>query len=108
MKCRNKGDYLVIWKTGCTGIRTGDMMLVEAEQAVREALVAKFGDKADLGGASLISAVADKLNDASINWDHVIENTILSDDYSSVEELRAAVSSGSCLPSRRLPWFCAT
>lgn len=59
MKCRNKGDYLVIWKTGCTGIRTGDMMLVEAEQAVREALVAKFGDKADLGGASLISAVTD-------------------------------------------------
>lgn len=94
MKCRNKGDYLVIWKTGCTGIRTGDMMLVEAEQAVREALVAKFGDKADLGGASLISAVTDKLDDASINWDHVIENTILSDDYSSVEELRAAVSSG--------------
>ena len=45
----------------CTGIRTGDMMLVEAEQAVREALVAKFGDKADLGGASLISAVTDKL-----------------------------------------------
>ena len=94
MKCRNKGDYLVIWKTGCTGIRTGDMMLVEAEQAVREALVAKFGDKADLGGASLISAVTDRLDDASINWDHVIENTILSDDYSSVEELRAAVSSG--------------
>lgn len=94
MKCRNKGDYLVIWKTGCTGIRTGDMMLVEAEQAVCEALVAKFGDKADLGGASLISAVTDKLDDASINWDHVIENTILSDDYSSVEELRAAVSSG--------------
>lgn len=94
MKCRNKGDYLVIWKTGCTGIRTGDMMLVEAEQAVREALVAKFGDNADLGGASLISAVADKLNDPSINWEHIIENTILGDSYSSVEELRAAVDSG--------------
>ena len=42
----------------------------------------------------MISAVTDRLDDASINWDHVIENTILSDDYSSVEELRAAVSSG--------------
>ena len=84
------------------------MMLVEAEQAVREALVAKFGDKADLGGASLISAVADKLNDASINWDHVIENTILSDDYSSVEELRAAVSSGKLSAIQTTAWFCAT
>ena len=35
MKCRQNGDYLVIWKTGCTGIRSGDMMLLEAEKAVR-------------------------------------------------------------------------
>lgn len=35
MKCRNKGsDYLVIWKTGCTGIRDGNAMLMEAEKAV--------------------------------------------------------------------------
>ena len=34
MKCRNKGgDYLVIWKTGCTGIRDGNAMLMEAEKA---------------------------------------------------------------------------
>ena len=37
MKCRNKGgDYLVIWKTGCTGIRDGNAMLMEAEKAVRD------------------------------------------------------------------------
>ena len=52
MKCRKNGDYLVIWKTGCTGIRSGDMMPLEAEKAVREALIAKFGDKADLGSGS--------------------------------------------------------
>ena len=45
MKCRRNGDYLVIWKTGCTGIRSGDMMLLEAEKAVREALIAKFATK---------------------------------------------------------------
>ncbi len=67
MKCRKNGDYLVIWKTGCTGIRTGDMMLLEAEKAVREALVKKYKDKADLGSGSLLNAVIAKLNDNMIN-----------------------------------------
>ena len=66
MKCRQNGDYLVIWKTGCTGIRSGDMMLLEAEKAVREALIAKFGDKADLGTGSLLNAVKAKLNSSMI------------------------------------------
>ena len=53
LNCRKNGDYLVIWKTGCTGIRTGDQLLVEAEFAIREALVRTFNDRADLGVASL-------------------------------------------------------
>lgn len=95
MKCRKKGDHLVIWKTGCTGIRSGDMMLLEAEQAIRDALVAKYGEKADLGGASLLSAVKSKLQDSSINWDFLIESTFLSEDYTSKEELTAAVDAGN-------------
>ena len=30
MKCRNRGgDYLVIWKTGCTGLRDGNAVLMK-------------------------------------------------------------------------------
>ena len=94
MKCRKNGDYLVIWKTGCTGISSGDMMLLEAEKAVREALVAKFQDEADLGSGSLLNAVVAKLNDNMINWENVLDSTTLGDDYSSVDELRNKVSQG--------------
>lgn len=94
MKCRRNGDYLVIWKTGCTGIRSGDMMLLEAEKAVREALIAKFGDEADLGSGSLLNAVKAKLNDDKINWEFVLDSTTLGDDYPTVDELRAKVCAG--------------
>ncbi len=93
-KCRNNGDYLVIWKTGCTGIRSGDMMLLEMEKAIRDALVAKFGDSADLGSKSLRDAVIAKLNDPMINWENVLENTTLGDDYSSVSDLKKKVTGG--------------
>lgn len=62
LNCRKNGDYLVIWKTGCTGIRTGDQLLVEAEFAIREALVQKFGDRADFGVASLQDGVKAQLH----------------------------------------------
>ena len=94
MKCRKNGEYLVVWKTGCTGIRSGDMMLLEAEKAVREALVKKYKDKADLGSGSLLNAVITKLNDNMINWENVLDSTTLGDDYSSVDELRNKVTQG--------------
>lgn len=93
-KCRKNGDYLVVWKTGCTGIRTGDMMLIEAEKAIRDALVEKYGDKAKLGAESLYDAVRDRLNDPSINWQFMRQTTSLGDDFDSVEELRNSVESG--------------
>lgn len=94
-KCRANGDYLVVWKTGCTGIRTGDMMLIEAEKAIHDALIEKFGDDADLGSDSLLDAVLEKLNDPTINWEFMLRTTTIGDDYSSVDELRNAVESGS-------------
>ncbi len=94
MKCRKNGDYLVVWKTGCTGIRSGDMMLLEAEKAIRDALIEKYGDKADLGSASLIQAVKDKLDDPSINWAHILDTTTLGDDFGTVEELRERITAG--------------
>ena len=94
LNCRKNGDYLVIWKTGCTGIRTGDQLLVEAEFAIREALVQKFGDRADLGVASLQDGVKAQLHNRNINWEHVLDSTILGEDYGDVEELIAAVERG--------------
>ena len=97
MKCRakDKGDYLVIWKTGCTGIRDGNAMLMEVEKAVREALAAKFGDKADYGEASLQDAVMQQVNSPVHNWDYILENSILGDDYDSIEELRESLKAGN-------------
>lgn len=96
MKCRapEKGEYLVIWKTGCTGLRDGNAILMEAEKAVRDALAAKFGDKADYGEASLKDAVVDLINNPVINWESVIESTDLGDDFSCVDELREAIETG--------------
>jgi len=94
-KCRRNGDYLLVWKTGCTGIRTGDMMLLEAEKAIQDALVSKYGDNAYLGQGSLVEAVTTKLDDRSINWDYLLETTMLGDDFGSVEELREQVESGN-------------
>lgn len=93
-KCRKGEDYLVIWKTGCSGIRTGDMMLIEMEQAIREALLNKFGDSADLGSHSLYEVIKEKMNDPTINWEYMLAKTTLGDDYSSVNELRDLIDSG--------------
>lgn len=94
MNCRKNGDYLVIWKTGCTGVRTGDQLLVEAEFAIREALKAKFGDSADYGSASLQDGVKAQLRNKNINWQNVLDTTTLGEDYDSFEALTAAVDNG--------------
>lgn len=111
MKCRCKGDYLVIWKTGCTGIRSGEMLLLEAEKAVRDALIAKFGADADLGTMSLLQAVKDMLNNDMIAWDNVMEKTTLGDDYGTVDVLRERINAGdlralqrTAAEIRRLGW----
>lgn len=94
MKCRRNSDYLVVWKTGCTGIRTGDMMVIEAEKAIRDALVEKFGAEANLGSASLMDAVIAKLDDPTINWDFMLNTTLLGDEYDSVDGLCSLVKAG--------------
>ena len=96
MKCRaaEKGDYLVVWKTGVTGIRDGNSLLMEAEKAVREALAAKFGDKADYGDASLQDTVLEQINNPLLNWENILETTTLGDDYGSVAILRQKIETG--------------
>lgn len=94
MSCRKSGDYLVIWKTGCTGIRTGDQFLVEAEFAIRDALVQKFGEKADLGSISLQDGVKAQLRNKNINWKNVLDTTSLGEDYDDIDALISSVECG--------------
>lgn len=102
MKCRNKGgDYLVIWKTGCTGIRDGNAMLMEAEKAVRDALAAKYGDSADYGEESLADAVRQQIHSPVHNWEYILETTALGDDYASVEDLQEAIDAGDLTALQR-------
>lgn len=102
MKCRNKGgEYLVIWKTGCTGIRDGNAMLMEAEKAVRDALAAKYGDKADYGESSLADAVRQQVHSPVHNWEYILETTTLGDDYASVEDLQEAIDAGDLTALQR-------
>ena len=103
MKCRakDKGDYLVIWKTGCSGIRDGNAMLMAAEKAVREALAAKFGDRADFGESSLQDAVMQQVKSPKYNWKYVLEHTDLGEDCNSVEELQKRLETGDLCALRK-------
>lgn len=101
VRSQEKGDYLVIWKTGCTGIRDGNAMLMEAEKAVREALAAKFGDKANYADASLQDAVKQQIHNPVHNWDYILETTVLGDDYTSQEELAQKIEEGDLLALQR-------
>lgn len=92
-RAQEKGDFLVIWKTGCTA-RDSNAMLMEAEKAIRDALKEKFGDNADYGDVSLQESVTQAINNPAHNWEYIIENTTLSDDYDSVDKLRKCVESG--------------
>lgn len=93
-KCRKNGDYLVIWKAGTNGIRSGDMLLIEMEQAIREALIERFGDSTDLGSHSLYDAIKEKIDDPTINWEFMLSTTILGNDFTSVKKLRDMVEKG--------------
>ena len=101
MKCRNKSDYLVIWRTGCTGIRDGNAMLMEAEKAVRDVLKEKFGSLADYGESSLQEAVQKQVLSPVHNWEYILQSTTLGDDYGSVDELREKIEAGDLAALQR-------
>lgn len=101
---RERGDFLVIWKSGCTGIRSGMQLMMEMEVAIRERLREKFGDNAYYGSQSLINSVKGKLNDRSINWDHVFNDQEfgLFEDYVSMDELRQDIESNDLKAAGRV------
>lgn len=90
---REKGEFLVVWKSGCTGIKTGIHLMMEMEMAIREKLRHKYSDKAYYGNKSLVASVKDIINDNSINWENVFLDPVfgLSDEYASFDELRSEI-----------------
>lgn len=102
LKLRQKGEYLVAWKSGVTGI-SGDpdvkssvQLMMAMEVKIKEKLGEKFGDKAYYGVNSLISSAKDVINDKFINWTEIFNSSLydLADVYSDFEEYRQAVMNG--------------
>lgn len=96
LKIREKGEFLVVWKSGTTDIKSGTHLMMEMEVKIKEKLKEKFGDKAYYGASSLINAAKDAINDKSINWDYLFSDIQygLSDQYSDFDEFKQAVLEG--------------
>ncbi|SHI41932.1 hypothetical protein [Parasporobacterium paucivorans] len=96
IKIREKGDFLVVWTSGATDIKSGTHLMMEMEVKIKEKLAEKFGGKAYYGTSSLINAAKDAINDKSINWEYLFTDLLygLSDQYSDIEEFQQAVLDG--------------
>lgn len=96
IKIREKGDFVVVWKSGATDIKSGTHLMMEMEVKIKEKLAEKFGDKAYYGTSSLINAAKDAINDQSINWNYLFADIQygLSDQYSEFVEFQQAVLDG--------------
>lgn len=96
VRIREKGDFLVVWKSGATGIKSGTHLMMEMEVKIKEKLKKKFGDKAYYGTSSLINAAKDAINDQSINWTYLFTDIQygLSDQYTDFAEFQQAVLDG--------------
>ena len=92
---RNKGDFLVVWKNGVTDVKSGTHLLMEAEMAIRSRLKHKFGDNAYYGTGSLVSTAQKATEDTSYNWQSIFEDSVLSDKYSTFEDMKNSLNNGS-------------
>ena len=97
LSIRKKGDFLVIWKSQATDIRSGIQLMMTMEDAIRTKLKEKYGDSAYYGKKSLVAAAQEKVKDASINWDELFQNQTyaLFEEYGSVAQFREDVLAGS-------------
>lgn len=97
LSIRERGNFLVIWKSQTTDIKSGVQLLMTMEDAIRENLQSKFGDAAYYGKQSLITAAKDAVNDSSINWAELFKNPAyhLYEEYAAVDDFRAEVNSGN-------------
>ena len=97
LSIREKGDFLVIWKSQATDIRSGIQLMMTMEDAIREKLKEKYGAAAYYGKKSLVAAAQEKVKDTSFNWDEIFMNQTyaLFEEYGSVDQFREDVMAGS-------------
>ena len=94
---REKGDFLVIWKSGTSDVSTGTQLMMAIELDIRRALEKKFSRKAYYGRNSLVDAVKEKINDKSYNWELLFEATQygLSEDYPTLDSFKQEIVNGN-------------
>jgi len=94
---RDKGDFLVVWKSGTSDVSTGIQFMMAIELDIRRALQKKFGKKAKYGRNSLVDAVKEKVNDKSYNWELIFEDTKygLSEDYATFDSFKQEIINGN-------------
>lgn len=97
LSIREKGEFLVIWRSQATDIHSSIQLLMTMEGAIIEQLQVKFGDKAYYGKTSLIAAAKEAVNDSSVNWEDLFMNPnfALYEEYGSLEQFREEVTNGS-------------
>ena len=97
LSIREKGDFLVIWKSQATDIRGGIQLMMTMENAIREKLAEKYGKSAYFGKESLIASAQEAVNDAAINWEEIFSNPTygLFEEYGSFDQFKEDVMSAS-------------
>jgi len=93
---REKGDFLVVWKSGTSDVSTGIQLMMAIELDIRRTLGRKFGKKAYYGRNSLVDAVKEKINDKSYNWELIFDDAQygLSEDYPTIDSFRQEIING--------------
>lgn len=87
---KGKGEFLVVWKSGCTGIVTGLQLMMEMEMSIRQALQDRFGEDAYYGRNSLIEEAKRIINDEDINWASLFNSPVYRlGDYGTLEDFKA-------------------
>lgn len=108
VKLRQKGEYLVVWKSGATDIKSGTHLMMEMEVKIKEKLKDKFGEKAYYGTNSLINAAKEAVSNNIINWGFVFNNPLygLSDEYADLDAFRKAVHGGDYSAINKVKRIC--
>ncbi len=101
---RHKGQYLVVWKSGCSEVRTGIQLIMEMEVAIRARLKDKFGAAAYYGSDSTLDAVKARLADNTINWENVFTDPAfaLFEDYPSFADLKREIDQNDTKAANRV------
>lgn len=96
MSIRNKGDYLVVGKSGVTGINSGISLMMEMEMEIRKALKEKYQDQAYYGKTSLVSEAQRIVADNRYNWEAIFSDSHFFTEsyYDDFEEFQHDVLNG--------------